>query len=104
MINKVTELVTEAAIAILSDYGEDGDSWKLLGHCRSSTTPDQWFSNNRGQQAAAKQICSGCPVRDLCLSYAFQHGDVWGIWGGMNQGDRRKALATVISTTSDVAS
>lgn len=33
----------------------------------------------------AKKICSGCPVRLECLTYALVHKEAYGIWGGMTE-------------------
>ncbi|TMR13807.1 WhiB family transcriptional regulator [Nonomuraea turkmeniaca] len=37
----------------------------------------------------AKAICAGCPVRGDCLRWALEHGERWGIWGGLNPRERR---------------
>jgi hypothetical protein len=39
----------------------------------------------------AKQVCAGCPVRSACLSYAEDTNQIYGIWGGMSEPDRRRA-------------
>lgn len=38
----------------------------------------------------AKRICAHCTVRDLCLQYALDNGERYGVFGGMtaNQRDR----------------
>lgn len=38
----------------------------------------------------AKRICGRCPVHDLCLQYALDNGERYGVFGGMtaNQRDR----------------
>lgn len=41
------------------------------------------------QIAEATAICRGCPVRDLCLSYALATGQEAGIWGGLTPRQRR---------------
>lgn len=32
---------------------------------------------------AAKSVCLGCPVRDLCGEAAMARRERWGVWGGM---------------------
>lgn len=39
----------------------------------------------------AKAICDRCPVRRQCLQSAMERGERHGIWGGLNE-DERKAL------------
>lgn len=68
------------------------NSWKLQGRCRVSKYPDRWYSNNRSEQLEAKRICSGCEVKERCLEEALAKGDIWGVWGGMNQSDRREVI------------
>ena len=38
--------------------------------------------------AAAKEICSSCPLITDCLEYALNHGE-FGIWGGTTEEQRR---------------
>ncbi|WP_304440510.1 MULTISPECIES: WhiB family transcriptional regulator [unclassified Mycobacterium] len=42
---------------------------------------------------AAKRICRGCPVKQDCLDWALTNGELYGIWGGHSQ-DERKRLKT----------
>lgn len=41
------------------------------------------------EQAAAKELCSGCPVRAECLEHALTHDENQGIWGGQSERQRR---------------
>ncbi len=40
--------------------------------------------------AHAKDICLSCPVIDDCLSYAVEHNQTEGIWGGTTRQERRR--------------
>ena len=41
------------------------------------------FYPARGQSATpAKVACRSCPVRAECLTYAVEHREWWGVWGG----------------------
>ncbi|ONH27020.1 hypothetical protein BL253_23195 [Pseudofrankia asymbiotica] len=42
----------------------------------------------RRREAAAKEICAGCPVRVPCLLSAVVTGDRHGIWGGTTPAER----------------
>lgn len=42
------------------------------------------------QAAKAKMICAGCAVRADCLDEAIHNGERFGIWGGMDQEERRR--------------
>ncbi len=66
-------------------------SWMALGACHGQD-PELFFPiAARGPAArqirAAKAICSGCPVRTDCLSYAV-HTMPEGIWGGTTLEER----------------
>lgn len=37
----------------------------------------------------AREICSGCEVREPCLEYALRFEE-WGIWGGLSEHERNR--------------
>ena len=41
------------------------------------------------REARAKAICGVCPVRIECLEYAIRIREPHGIWGGLNELERR---------------
>lgn len=45
------------------------------------------------RERAAKAICRECPVLQECREYALVVREPHGIWGGMNEYERRQALA-----------
>ncbi|WP_406091459.1 WhiB family transcriptional regulator [Kitasatospora purpeofusca] len=40
----------------------------------------------------AKMICAGCPVKSLCLADALERKEPAGIFGGLNEQERRSLL------------
>jgi WhiB family redox-sensing transcriptional regulator len=44
------------------------------------------------REAKAKAICARCPVRVDCLDYALRIKEPHGVWGGMNEQERRILL------------
>jgi WhiB family redox-sensing transcriptional regulator len=44
------------------------------------------------RERRAKDICADCSVRTECLNYALEIKEFHGIWGGLNEVERR-ALA-----------
>ena len=44
------------------------------------------------REAKAKALCSRCPVRPECLEYALRLREPHGIWGGLNEMERRQVL------------
>jgi WhiB family redox-sensing transcriptional regulator len=41
------------------------------------------------RERQAKAICASCPVRMECLEYAVRIKEAHGIWGGLNELERR---------------
>lgn len=54
-----------------------------------------WFPgyNQRAKAAAAKRVCSACPVRDECLAFAIVARPQEGIWAGLNQRELQAVIA-----------
>ncbi len=44
------------------------------------------------REARAKAICDRCVVQPECLEYALKIRESHGIWGGMNEHERRQLL------------
>lgn len=70
------------------------DDWQERGACRDANpslffAPDHESNHQRRfRETAAKAVCSHCPVRETCLAYARQTGEVYGIWGGTTERER----------------
>jgi WhiB family redox-sensing transcriptional regulator len=46
------------------------------------------------REQRAKAICASCAVRRPCLDYAISIREPHGIWGGLNEVERKALLAT----------
>ena len=44
------------------------------------------------REAEAKVLCARCPVREDCLAYALRMHETHGVWGGLNELERRQLL------------
>ena len=44
------------------------------------------------REAVAKAFCARCLVRAECLEYALQIRETHGVWGGLNEMERRAEL------------
>ena len=44
------------------------------------------------RERRAKAICTTCPVQGPCLDYALQIREPHGIWGGLNELERKRLL------------
>ena len=45
------------------------------------------------REARAKAICAACAVQKPCLDYALKIREPHGIWGGLNELERKQELA-----------
>jgi hypothetical protein len=54
----------------------------------------EWFfSEEPEEKYAAKNLCFSCPVRKDCIKYALEQKEIWGVWGGKDEVDIRRALS-----------
>jgi WhiB family redox-sensing transcriptional regulator len=44
------------------------------------------------RESVARALCQRCPVREACLDYAITVREPHGIWGGLNELERRRLL------------
>ena len=63
--------------------------WTVWALC-AETDPEIFYPEKGGSTYAAKMICRGCVVRAECLEYALEHGERFGIWGGLSEQERRR--------------
>jgi WhiB family transcriptional regulator, redox-sensing transcriptional regulator len=73
--------------------------WQFRALCRGEDSalffPPHTLENREDKQARegrAKAICAACPVRAECLDYALEIREPYGIWGGLNELERRLVL------------
>lgn len=60
------------------------------------------FFPERGTSAReAKAVCLACPVRPECLDWALDNGEMFGIWGGLTERERRRLRRPAAGWTSD---
>jgi len=75
------------------------EAWQRKAACRgpeSSLFFPPAAPEARGErdarEARAKQICGSCEVRIECLEYSLSIREPHGIWGGLNESERRLML------------
>ncbi|MFI7361614.1 WhiB family transcriptional regulator [Streptomyces sp. NPDC050149] len=69
------------------------ENWRMLAACREAD-PDLFFPiGSTGpalvQTEDAKAVCRSCPVRQECLRWALDNGQDAGVWGGLDETERR---------------
>ena len=74
-------------------------TWQLRVACRGRIdvvlppSASERKEEREAWEARAKLICSTCAVREPCLDYAVETREPHGIWGGLNEHERRELLA-----------
>ena len=75
------------------------ESWQVKAACRgphaSVFFPPSQFERKdekEARESRAKSICATCSVRRECLDYAIRIREPHGIWGGLNELERRTLL------------
>ena len=76
--------------------GYDAGNWRELGACHEIDT-DLFFSVGisqaaQRQAAEAKSICGTCPVIQDCLAFAISTHQEYGVWGGLDEDERRSLI------------
>ena len=73
--------------------------WQLRAACRGPDAflffPPSHFERKdekEDREAQAKLICRTCPVKRECLDYALRIREPHGIWGGLNETERKVML------------
>ena len=73
--------------------------WQLRAACRGPDAslffPPSHFERKDEKderEAQAKLICRTCPVKRECLDYALRIREPHGIWGGLNESERKLLL------------
>ena len=54
------------------------------------TDPRRAQRGQTAREARAKEICATCTVRGACLEYAIRIREPHGIWGGLNEIERKQ--------------
>lgn len=75
----------------------DNKHWQEDGEC-NKYNPDLFYPERPGKKTsydAARKICDGCPVKDICLDYAMEMEDNayasrHGMFGGLTPQERQR--------------
>ncbi|HLG68104.1 MAG TPA: WhiB family transcriptional regulator [Acidimicrobiales bacterium] len=78
---------------------QSGETWQVRAACRGPQAtaffppshPER-KDERSAREARAKAICAQCRVRRECLDYAIRIREPHGIWGGLNEIERKMLL------------
>ncbi len=76
------------------------EMWQIKASCRGPHAevffpPAQFERKDEKEEreVRAKAICATCPVRRPCLDYSIQIREPHGIWGGLNEAERKQLIS-----------
>ena len=81
--------------------GAEPRRWQERARCRGEDAvlffgPNAYEAKHERaeRERLAKAICAECEVVFACRSWAIEHGEAFGVWGGLGETDRRGFLPT----------
>ncbi len=86
----MNEVIVALADVFILPPGPDANSltWQDRALC-AQTDPEAFFPEKGGSTREAKRVCRSCEVRAECLDYALERNELYGIWGGLSERERR---------------
>ena len=83
----------------LADRGLHEPTWRVDAECRQKNAvyffaPSHFErkEEKHAREGAARALCGSCKVQTQCLEYALTVQEPHGIWGGLNELERRRLL------------
>ncbi|MDX6221042.1 MAG: WhiB family transcriptional regulator, redox-sensing transcriptional regulator [Frankiales bacterium] len=77
----------------------DVEGWRAEAQCMGELS-SYFFSPSHferkpekdAREGVARRLCAACPVVQTCAEYAIRIREPHGIWGGMNELERRRVI------------
>lgn len=89
-INSVYEYANSDKGSSLYEQGISKElTWSDRALC-ATTDPTSFFPELGGTLSEAKKLCRRCDVQAECLTYAIEHGERFGVWGGLGERERAR--------------
>lgn len=66
----------------------ESPAWMQDAACATADGVD-WFPADPATAGPAKALCDECPARAQCLEFALATGERFGVWGGLDELERR---------------
>ena len=70
------------------------DTWQERSACYG-LDPEIFFPTTEEEAGLALSYCALCTVREVCLAWALQSGERYGVWGGTTEQQRRRLIRIV---------
>lgn len=71
------------------------EPWAESGACtqvENSWVAEFFYGDTPRDRRVARDLCYSCPVREQCLQWALNKPEIWGVWGGLDEGELRRTL------------
>src|SRR5437764_13823145 len=88
----------------------DDTTWRAAAECRGENAvyffPPSHFERKPEKdfrEGHARALCQMCAVREVCLEYSLAVGETHGIWGGLNELERRRLARRRAAEAATVA-
>lgn len=76
-----------------------GETWQAYAECRAENASYFYAPSHferkpekDRRESVARSLCRRCPVREDCLNYSLRVAESHGIWGGLNELERKRLL------------
>lgn len=79
------------SVSLFADHIADRESWQDDANCKGVDI-DIFFSLDEDDQKEALGLCKACPVQRECLQDAIDQREMYGIWGGTRESERRSII------------
>jgi WhiB family redox-sensing transcriptional regulator len=96
---RATSRRSSAAAAVSRHTWDEDVDWQQDAECRGADanlffapTHQETKEERAVREGQAKSVCARCPVREQCLRFALATREPHGIWGGLNEIERRHML------------
>lgn len=98
-----TSSTRQSSAAVVAEQPDEmwnvAEGWQHQAACRGQDAAyffaPSYFERRdqkNAREAVAKSFCARCPVRLECLEYALDAREPHGVWGGLNEMERRRLL------------
>ena len=96
---RATPRRSSVAVTVARPNWDEDIDWQTRAACRGADanlffapTHQETKEERIAREDQAKSVCAVCPVREQCLSFALATRETHGIWGGLNESERRRML------------
>ena len=74
----------------MSGSGQSVGRVRYLEAAACRPHPTRWWFSDEAESVEAYLLCTTCPVRAACLSFALDHPDLVGIWAATTTEERER--------------